>query len=147
MNIRFAKEKDIDQIVVLCKVHADFEKAPFDSQNKATLLSNYFFEENGTIKCLVVELNNEIMGYATFMKQFSTWDANFYMYLDCLFLKKEIRGKGVGIQMMEKIKIHAKSENCSIIQWQTPNFNKDAIAFYHRLGAVSKTKERFFWNI
>ncbi len=145
MNIRFAKEKDIDQIISLCKLHADFEKAEFDPQHKEELFGKYLV--NNTLQCLVVEQNNEIIGYATFMKQFSTWDADFYIYLDCLFLKKQTRGMGVGKLIMEKVKAYAQSENCSIIQWQTPDFNKDAIVFYQKLGAISKTKERFFWNI
>ncbi|MBC9796458.1 GNAT family N-acetyltransferase [Sinomicrobium weinanense] len=62
-------------------------------------------------------------------------------------LKERVGGKGVGKQFMEQIKEYATSENCTIIQWQTPNFNIEAIHFYHKLGAIPKNKERFFWHI
>jgi len=59
---------------------------------------------------LVVEQESLIVGYATFMKQFSTWDTDFYIYLDCLFLKENTRGNGLGGLIMEKIKEYAKNQ-------------------------------------
>lgn len=147
MKIRFAKKHDVNQLVKLCELHAYFENAAFDTFNKEESLLKYLFDYNNSIKCLVVENDNRIVGYATFMKQFSTWDASFYVYLDCLFFKEEVRGKGLGTKLMNKIKIYAKSENCKNIQWQTPDFNEKAITFYRKFGAESKTKERFNWSV
>jgi GNAT superfamily N-acetyltransferase len=146
MTIRIVEKKDFEAIKKLVKAHAKFEKASALSDNNLDKLSNYIFSTD-VVKCLVVELNNEIVGYATFMKQFSTWDANYYIYLDCLYLSEKTRGKGIGTQIMDKIRVYAKSINCSEIQWQTPDFNKEAINFYKKLGADSKTKERFNWRI
>jgi GNAT superfamily N-acetyltransferase len=146
MTIRIAEKKDSEAIKKLVKAHAKFEKASALSDNNLDKLINYIFSTD-VVKCLVVELNNEIVGYATFMKQFSTWDANYYIYLDCLYLGKKTRGKGIGTQIMDKIRVYAKSINCSEIQWQTPDFNKEGIDFYKKLGADSKTKERFNWKI
>jgi GNAT superfamily N-acetyltransferase len=146
MTIRIAEKKDSEAIKKLVKAHANFEKASALSDNNLNRLSNYIFNTD-VVKCLVAELNNEIVGYATFIKQFSTWDANYYIYLDCLYLNEKTRGKGIGTQVMDNIKAYAKSINCSVIQWQTPNFNKKAIEFYKKIGAESKTKERFYWEI
>jgi len=146
MNIRFAKEDDVNAIVKLCELHAAYEKTNFDATDKASKLSLHIFSKK-TLECLVVENNNKIIGYATFMKQFSTWDANFYMYLDCLFFMEAFRGKGLGTQLMQKIKEYAKKENYHHIQWQTPSFNIKAIDFYTKIGATSKNKERFFWRV
>jgi len=95
----------------------------------------------------VVEEENSIIGYATYMKQFSTWDCDFYIYLDCLFLKANARGKGLGKLVMNELKKQAKIQNCNTIQWQTPDFNTKAIHFYQKMGAFSKTKERFFLDV
>lgn len=146
MDIRFAKEKDIKQLVHLCKLHAEFEKSDFNSTGKEQLLSKYLFDTKDIVNCLVVKNQNTLVGYATFMKQFSTWDANFYIYLDCLYFTEKMRGKGLGTKLMQKIKEYAQEENCSMIQWQTPSFNKKAIGFYEKLGAISKSKKRFFWE-
>ena len=147
-SIRYAKIKDLPQIICLCKAHAEYEHTQYESGNKDDLLSGFLFGKSPfgkspSVKCLVVEHNDSIIGYATFMKQFSTWDANFYVYIDCLFLKASARGKGFGTLIMEEIKKYAAYENCNLIQWQTPHSNKNAIGFYRKIGGVSKTKERF----
>lgn len=147
MEIRFAEKKDLKIIVALCKAHAAYEKAVFSEENKLELLEKHLFSDESDLKCLVVEDCNEIVGYATFFKQFSTWEASYYLYLDCLFLNEQQRGKGVGKKLMELIKDYAISQECSIIQWQTPNFNKKAIQFYNDIGATSKSKERFTWKV
>lgn len=144
MEIRFVQKKDLSQIIDLCKEHAEYEKADYERENKSDLLSNFLFRQNPSLKCLVVEHENVVIGYSTFMKQFSTWDADYYIYLDCLFLRETTRGKGLGGLIMEKIKEYVKTENCSIIQWQTPDFNKIAIDFYQKIGGMPKSKERFY---
>lgn len=145
-TIRFAKPEDFTQLIELIKAHAIFEEAdPLETKNINKLNDCIFKTE--VLKCLVAEQNKELIGYATFIKQFSTWDANYYVYLDCLYLNEKTRGKGLGTAIMEEIKAYAKSENCKIIQWQTPGFNKNAIQFYNKIGAKSLSKERFTWTI
>jgi GNAT superfamily N-acetyltransferase len=147
MKIRFAEERDIEFVIRLCKAHALYEKSNFNENNKKEQLSKHLFESSSGLKCLVVESGIEIIGYATFFRQFSTWDADYYIYLDCLFLKENARGKGTGQQIMDVVKKYSKEAGYSIIQWQTPDFNTKAIKFYSRLGAERKAKERFFWQI
>ena len=147
MKIRFAEKKDIEQLVKLCELHAIYENATYNTKNKTALLTKYLFDKKDVLKCLVVENKEEIVGYTTFMKQFSTWDTSFYIYLDCLFFIENVRGNGLGTLLMNEIKKFAQQENCNEIQWQTPDFNTKAIQFYQKIGAISKTKERFYFNL
>ncbi len=145
--IRFVKPNDLVQLVHLCELHANFEKSEYNSKHKAVLLKEALFKENPDLYCLVIDSGeNNLIGYATYMKQYSTWDASFYIYMDCLFLKSESRGFGLGEKLMNQIKKEAVLLHCSIIQWQTPKFNTRAIKFYNRIGGVSKDKERYFLN-
>ncbi len=77
------------------------------------------------------------------LKQFSTWDARYYYYMDCLYLKAKVRGQGYGKKIMDELKKIA-NKNRSHLQWQTHVFNEGAIKFYESIGALHKTKERFF---
>lgn len=146
MQIRFAERPDIEEIVNLCKLHAAFEKATYDEKNKADLLSKALFEGTNTLKCLVIVDTKKLVGYATFVKQFSTWNANYYLYLDCLFLLEESRGMGIGRRVLDFLRDYAIEQNCFNMEWQTPTFNENAISFYIKIGAVPKTKERFIWG-
>ncbi|HAS46997.1 MAG TPA: N-acetyltransferase [Microscillaceae bacterium] len=145
--IRFASPLDMDALIQLCAEHAAYEKADYDPYGKKENLGMRLFSPPPPLYCLVVEQNEEIIGYATYMKQFSTWDAGYYLYLDCLFLNKKSRGQGLGEQLMLRIKEEAQKLGLSEIQWQTPDFNEGAIRFYQRLGATNKNKERFFWQV
>ena len=145
--IRFVKPSDLNELTLLCQAHAKYEQAPFSTQNKKESLEKHLFSQFPTLYCLVVELDSKLIGYATYMKQFSTWDAKFYLYMDCLFLNEESRGLGLGEVLMNRIKEEAVKLDCNLIQWQTPTFNLGAIKFYRRIGAEGKTKERFFWKI
>lgn len=143
-NIRRAQANDIEQIIELCRAHAAYEQAEYKVANKAETLSESLFANPPDLYCLVVEMKATIVGYATFMRQFSTWDAGYYLYLDCLYLVEPVRGLGLGKKLMTEVQKEANRLSCIRIEWQTPSFNAQAIQFYKRLGAVSKNKERFF---
>ncbi|WP_445955603.1 GNAT family N-acetyltransferase [Yeosuana sp.] len=144
--MRFAEKSDLDALIYLCELHAVFEESGYDSNHKKQNLNSHLFSEQPSLFCLVVEQDKKLIGYATYMKQFSTWDADFYVYMDCLYLTETGRGFGIGEKLIKKIQEEARKNNCTHIQWQTPDFNKRAIKFYQRIGAKSKTKERFFLN-
>jgi len=145
--IRFAEPKDISQIIELCEAHAIYEKSDYSKENKAEQLSKNLFSEDPKLYCLVVSQNKKLIGYATYMKQYATWDACEYIYMDCLFMEDIARGYGIGEKLVKKIQEEGKKLNCILVQWQTHDFNTRAIRFYKRIGATSKSKERFFLNI
>lgn len=145
--IRFVQNSDLQDLVRLCELHAIYEKSNYDSTNKKVQLSEHLFSVKRNLFCLVVEHHSNIIGYATYMRQFSTWEADFYIYMDCLFLTEKSRGLGIGEKLINRIKQEGQKLKCNQIQWQTPNFNKRAIKFYNRVGAKSKTKERFFLEV
>ncbi|PLY05822.1 MAG: N-acetyltransferase [Arcobacter sp.] len=144
--IRKAKLDDIEVLLTLFQKHALYEKSDFIAENKKQSLKKYLFDEK-ILNCLVIEIDNKIIAYTTYLKQFSTWDVNFYLYLDCLFIEEEFRKLGLGAQLMNNIKEEAKKLGCNQIQWQTPSFNENAIKFYNKIGANSKSKKRFFLEI
>lgn len=146
-EIRPVRKQDIAALIDLCEQHAAFEKSPYQKEGKVDQLSNAIFQSAPKLYCLVVLYENSLVGYATYMKQYSTWDANEYMYMDCLFLTVSTRGLGIGEKIMEKIYEETIGMGCKLIQWQTPEFNTGAAKFYTRIGANAKNKIRFFKEI
>ncbi|MDG1743512.1 MAG: GNAT family N-acetyltransferase [Polaribacter sp.] len=146
-KVRFIEKSDLNDLIKLCELHAVFEQSEYNSKNKKQKLEKHLFSDKPTLFCLVVEHLDKIIGYATYMKQFSTWDSDFYIYMDCLFMTEESRGFGIGEKLIDRIKIEGIKNQCTHIQWQTPDFNKRAMKFYNRIGAESKTKERYFLKV
>lgn len=145
--IRKAQEADMEELVRLCQLHAAYEKAEYYTDGKREALTSTFCGEDSPMQCLIAIRSGDIVGYATYGKQFSTWDVNYYIYMDCLFLKEEARGHGIGELLVEEIKKDSLLQGCDLIQWHTPTFNTRAMKFYRRIGATSKTKERFFLSL
>jgi len=151
-TIRFATPADIPDILQLCGLHAEFEQAglnsaAFQSQSNQKAIGEMLFGLTPVIWCLVVEIDGRSVGYATYARQYSTWLAKSYLYLDCLFLNESARGSGTGKRMMERVAQEAHKLGCEHIEWQTPELNLEAIGFYRRLGATDKPKQRFSWPV
>lgn len=145
-NIRRVEESDMDQLLQLCADHAVYEGSSYNPKDKVSHMIKHLIGENPAMLCYVVELKDQLIGYVTFGKQFSTWDADHYVYMDCLYLRSEARGMKIGQELMQIVTDYCISEKCLEVQWQTPNSNEGAIRFYKRLGAESKSKQRFFLN-
>lgn len=142
-QIRPCRLSDLDRLIVLIEKHAQFEKAAFTKEGKKERLQAALFGEKPPLNCLVVEVGELIIGYATYTFDYSTWDAAWFIYLDCLYLEDEYRSYGIGQVLMEKVKAAGAERGCINMQWQTPDFNERAIKFYKRLGGIGKNKVRF----
>ncbi|MCO4799117.1 MAG: GNAT family N-acetyltransferase [Colwelliaceae bacterium] len=142
-QIRAASKGDSLQLSDLMAEHARYEGCELIIQSQFSVLQDL---KNTPLHIFVVEQNHHLVGYMSLVKQYSTWDMDWYLYLDCLYLQKSARGKGQGRQLMERALVLSESLKIKLIQWQTPIDNKNAISFYHQLGAKSKTKQRFYWS-
>jgi ribosomal protein S18 acetylase RimI-like enzyme len=135
IEIRFPLASEIKDLVELCKLHAAYEEAEFEENHQELRLTRDLLSSKPKLYCLLAIRSDEIVGYVTFMKQYSTWEAKEYIYMDCLYVKEYARGEGVGELLVNEVKSHGQSLGCSLIQWQTPSFNKRAMKFYDRIGA------------
>ena len=134
----------MDELVRLCAEHAAYERSHFEPEGKKGSLAHMLFSPDARLRCLMAEADGKILGYATFSVEVSTWDADRYMHMDCLFLRPEARNSGIGRALMRRIAQEALAQGVIRMQWQTPSFNADAIRFYDRLGPEKKEKYRMF---
>jgi GNAT superfamily N-acetyltransferase len=141
--IRKCVPSDLPSLIKLCSKHAEYEQASYSATGKEDLLGNAIFSNLPKIFCYVVEGIEKLEGYFSYTFDFSTWDAQTFIYLDCLYLEPEYRGHKIGQQVFELLKEIAKKNDCVNIQWQTPIYNERAISFYHRMGGIGKQKMRF----
>jgi ribosomal protein S18 acetylase RimI-like enzyme len=147
IHIRPVQDKDIDNVVELCALHAAYEESEYDRAGKASKLRHAIFTSNPSLFCFVAEQDGNIVGYSTATKEFSTWDAEYFLHMDCLYLLESTRGAGLGSLLIKKLKEFAVLHSCTHIQWQTPVDNVSGIKFYEKQGAVSKDKKRFYLDL
>ncbi|WP_213815436.1 GNAT family N-acetyltransferase [Glaciihabitans sp. dw_435] len=126
----------------LAVAHAQFEKStiviPADWAARTSRLI-----AAGQLDLFVARSSGQALGYATLTRGVSTWAAEPYGYLDCLFVAEGHRDAGVGPLLVTAVAEHARSVGLRELQWQTPSWNAGAIRFYTRLGAARSGKEHF----
>ena len=143
-EIRPILKKDLPQLVRLCAEHAAYEDAHFETATKEEELERALFSPEIGLLGLVAVHKDIAIGYATFIPQYSTWEAGYYLYMDCLYISEAHRSFGLGKKLLDEIKRTAVALKCIEVQWQTPLTNEQAIRFYEREGAAKKKKARFF---
>lgn len=137
----------IDQLVRLCAAHAAYERSEYDVSGKVKALSRDLFGLSPKLHCRVATKDEKYVGYITWMRQYATWDAAEYLYMDCLYLDDAYRSHGIGAALIDEMKKYATAQDIHLVQWQTPAFNVRAIKFYKRIGATNLSKERFFLKV
>lgn len=144
MTVRSVAPADIEQLYGLFAEHAVYEDLPFDGAAKKDALGELLFCTPPRIYGWVVEANDELLGYMTATIDYSTWNAAPFVYMDCLYVREQHRGNGLGQKLMEQLTAFAREKGCNEIQWHTPPANDLGIGFYNRIGATSLAKVRFF---
>jgi len=133
--IRTANENDVPAIFALIKELAEFEKLADQINTTENELRKTLFGEDRFVEILLAEFNGEIVGQALFFKNFSTFLGKPGIYLEDLYVKPEMRGKGIGKMLLDKIISIAKKRNYGRVEWSVLDWNESAIDFYKKIGA------------
>ena len=133
--IRAANEKDIRTIFLLIKELAVFEKLSDQIETTEDELYKTLFGENKFVEILLAEYDGKIVGQAVFFKNFSTFLGKPGVYLEDLYVKPVMRGKGIGKALLDKIISLAKERNYGRVEWSVLDWNTSAIDFYKKIGA------------
>ncbi len=131
-------------MAALCVEHAAFEGVSLDAAPDMAALHSALFGDAPPLICWVVDDGGDLVGYASAAREFSTWQAAYYLHMDCLYLKPAARELGLGAQLTARLAGDALGLQCKGMQWQTPADNVRAARFYRRIGARSKDKLRFY---
>lgn len=133
ITIRRAGRKDCPRLLELVKGLALYEKAP----HEVTITPEHFeesgFGTNPVWWAFVAEENNVIVGFALYYIRFSTWKGQ-RLYLEDIYVEPEMRGKGIGAKLFEKLIEEGKEKNFSGMMWQALDWNEPALNFYKKYG-------------
>jgi GNAT superfamily N-acetyltransferase len=137
MNIfvRESTPNDMPQVLGLIKELAVFEKSPNAVEVTVETLIKEGFGLNPLFTCFVAEVDQEIVGMALIYYRFSTWKGRS-LHLEDLIVKEKMRGSGIGKALYTKVIEYAYEKKVKRIEWAVLNWNKDAIQFYKKSGAI-----------
>lgn len=136
MEIREATEADVPLILKFIRDLAVYEKLEHkvvasEASLRQTLFGNPRFAE---VVFAVVE--EQEAGFALFFHNYSTFLGQPGIYLEDLFVKPDMRGRGIGKALLAHLARLAKERGCGRVEWAVLDWNTPSIDFYKSLGAV-----------
>lgn len=135
LSIRPAQPQDVVHIHAMILELAVFEKLEHMVVATEALLHEGLFGAQPSCEAIVGEENGEVVTFALFFHNFSTFLTKKGLYLEDLYVKQSHRGKGFGTQMLRRLAQLALERGCGRFEWSVLDWNEPAIQFYKAMGA------------
>ncbi|MFF9021181.1 GNAT family N-acetyltransferase [Streptomyces eurythermus] len=134
--IRTATPADIPVIHTLIRELAEYERALDEARATKEQLTEALFGERPAAYAHVAEdAHGEVVGFALWFLNFSTWRGVHGIYLEDLYVRPEARGGGHGKALLTELARICVARGYERLEWSVLNWNRPAIDFYEALGA------------
>jgi len=131
-----ATEEDVPVILELILALAEYERLTDSVTATEEQLRETLFGSKPAAEVLLAHWDGECAGFAVFFGTYSTFLAQAGLYLEDLYVKAHLRGKGIGLALLKRLAAIAAERNCGRLEWSVLNWNEPSIQFYEKLGAV-----------
>lgn len=135
MSVRPAEKRDVGVIMGFIKELAEYEGLAHEVIADEASLERFLFGEHPVAEALIAEFQTTPIGFALYFTTFSTFVGRPGLYLEDLYVRPNMRGKGVGTLLLQHVARLARERGCGRLEWSVLNWNKPAIRFYEALGA------------
>jgi len=137
MNIRFATEQDVPQILIFISHLAEFEKLSHEAVATEQQLLDTLFCDKPYAEVLIAETDdNEPAGFALFFHNYSTFLGQAGIHLEDLYVLEKFQGLGIGKALLKKLAAITVERKCGRLEWAVLDWNTPAIEFYKSQGAI-----------
>lgn len=135
--IRPATESDIPALLGLIWELAEYEKLTHIMVATEEQYKEALFGAKPVAEALMAFVDGEAVGYAIFFHNFSTFLGRAGIYLEDIYVRPQVRGRGVGKKLFATVARIARERNCGRYEWCVLKWNTPSIDFYKALGAES----------
>lgn len=135
VTIRAAEPRDAEAIVGLIGELADYEQLADQCVVQARDLERHLFGPRPVIECLVAQRGAELVAFALFFTNFSTFLGRPGLYLEDLYVQPSQRGAGLGKRLLVRLAALALERDYGRFEWSVLDWNESAIGFYRKMGA------------
>lgn len=133
--IRPATPADVPHIMSMIVELAVFEKLEHMVVATEALLHEGLFGTKPSCEAIIGEADGEVVTFALFFHNFSTFLTRKGLYLEDLYVRQAHRGHGYGSRMLKHLARIAVERECGRFEWSVLDWNTPAINFYKSMGA------------
>jgi GNAT superfamily N-acetyltransferase len=142
LTIRSANRNDVSILLSLIRELAAYEKKPDQAVVTKPDLLRDAFGPQPKFRAFIAEWQGSPAGYASFFYFYSTFQGRPALYLEDLYVREQLRGKGIGKALLSAVASLAIEERCYGLRWEVLDWNRRAIEFYEKLGAKFLNERR-----
>jgi GNAT superfamily N-acetyltransferase len=134
-GVRRVREEDVPAVLALVEGLAGYERLDGGTMTESQL-RDALFGAAPALFAHVAEVDGEVVGFAVWFLNFSTWRGVHGLYLEDLFVRPEYRGRGLGRALLATLARECVEHGYERFEWSVLNWNTPSIEFYRSLGAV-----------
>ena len=136
-RIRRVVAADVPAVVRLIEELAVYEKMQDEFQLTEDQLRAALFDESPALFGHVAEVDGQIVGYAIWYLNFSTYRGTHGIYLEDVYIQPPMRGSGLGAAMLAALASECVNRGYARFEWWVLDWNQPAIDFYRSLGTAT----------
>jgi GNAT superfamily N-acetyltransferase len=134
--IRPAAPADVPAIHRLIRELADYERSLAEVTATEQDLRDSLFLAQPAVFAHVAEDEGEVVGFALWFLNYSTWLGKHGIYLEDLYVTPQQRGRGLGKALLTELAAICVQRGYGRLEWWVLDRNTPAIGFYRSIGAV-----------
>ncbi len=118
-----------------------YELAKYERLDHRTIITEDDIVRDGfgpqpKFRALIAEWNGQAAGYAVVFDFYSTFQGRCGLFLEDIYVRPEMRKKGIGKALLARVAKIAWEENYFCLRWEVLDWNQLAIDFYKKLDAT-----------
>jgi len=142
--IRPAGPDEVPLILRFITELAEYEGVAHEVEATEELLRENLFGQRPSAEVAFGCFNGSPVGFALFFHNFSTFQGKPGIYLEDLYVRPEMRGKGFGTAMLAYLARLTLERSGGRFEWGVFTWNTPAREYYESIGA--KPQERYLLN-
>lgn len=136
ISLRIAERADVPQILRFIRALGEYEQLQSEVVATEPALQATLFGARRYAEVVLADFDGQPAGFALYFHNYSTFLARPGLYLEDLFVDPAFRKHGVGRTLLQQLARTAAERGCGRLEWSALKWNRLAIDFYLRLGAV-----------
>ena len=136
LSIRPATIRDAALLAAMILELAQYEKLDHEAAVTAESIARDGFGPKPKFRAIIAEVDGKPAGYAVFFGFYSTFQGRAGLFLEDIYVRPPLRKQGIGQALLNYVARIAWEEDYFCMRWEVLDWNKPAIDFYRRLGAV-----------
>jgi GNAT superfamily N-acetyltransferase len=135
IDIRSARVADVPLVLRFVRELAEYERLLDEVVATEEGLRETLFGPSPKAEVVFAMIDGVEAGFALFFHNYSTFHGRLGIYLEDLYVRPELRGRGVGTALLRHLAHLALERDCRRLEWSVLDWNEPALAFYRAIGA------------